>query len=368
MSSPTLFAVIMAGGSGTRFWPASVHSRPKQFLPISGGLPMIVETFRRLDGLVPAERVLVVTAAGQVALVREALPGLPRENILAEPEARNTAPCVAWAAYEIARRDPSAIQVVLPADHVIRPATDFQMTLLAAAEEAASEGTDGGLYTFGIEPTYPATGYGYIRVAERRGESRGQEIFSVAHFVEKPDEERAKAFLAEGGYFWNAGIFVWHTGAILRAIEKLTPALAAGMTRIMAGAGTADAEAILTQEYAQLDKDPVDIAIMERASDVRLVPISYTWNDVGSWKALDEISEKDADGNTAVLDLMGELIAIDAKNNLVYAEGARVVALVGVEGLAVVQTDEATLVCPLDRAQDVKRIVDELKVRGGRFL
>ena len=368
MSSPTLFAVIMAGGSGTRFWPASIAARPKQFLPISGGLPMIVETFQRLEGLVPAERVLVVTAASQAELVRAALPQLPPENILAMREARNTAPCVAWAAYEIARRDPNAIQVVLPADHVIRPAEDFRETLRAAAEEAASEGAEGGLYTFGIEPTFPATGYGYIRVAQRRGESRGQEIYSVAKFVEKPDEERAKAFLAEGGYFWNAGIFVWHTGAIQRAIETLTPKLAGGMERIMASAGTAAAVEVLTKEYAQLDKDPVDIAIMERAPDVRLLPISYTWNDVGSWKALEEISEKDAHGNAAVLDLEGELLAIDAKNNLVYAEGARVIALVGVEGLAVVQTDEATLVCPLDRAQDVKRIVDELKARGGRFL
>ena len=201
MSTPTIYAVIMAGGSGTRFWPASVAERPKQFLPISGGLPMIVETFRRLEGLVDAAHVLVVTAESQAALVRDALPELPAENILAEPEARNTAPCVAWAAYEIARRDPEAIQVVLPADHVIRPAADFRDTLLAAAEVAATEGAKGGLYTFGVEPTFPATGYGYIQVRRERGKSRGQTLFDVERFVEKPDEERAKVD-GNGGVFY----------------------------------------------------------------------------------------------------------------------------------------------------------------------
>ena len=169
MTSPTLYAVIMAGGSGTRFWPASVAARPKQFLPISGGLPMIVETYRRLEGLVAPKHVLVVTAASQVELVRAALPDLPAANILAEPEARNTAPCVAWAAYEIARRDPNAIQVVLPADHVIRPAEQFRATLIAAARQAAEDGVDGGLYTFGINPTFPATGYGYIKATDPIG-------------------------------------------------------------------------------------------------------------------------------------------------------------------------------------------------------
>lgn len=365
MSSPTLYAVIMAGGSGTRFWPASIAKRPKQFLPISGGLPMIEETYRRLDGLVDAEHVLVVTAADQAHLVREALPELPARNILAEPQARNTAPCVAWAAYEIARRDPNAVQVVLPADHVIRPAEKFRDTLRAAARQAALDGADGGLYTFGIEPTFPATGYGYIKAAEAQGESDGQAIYRVDSFVEKPAEDVARGYLAEGGYFWNAGIFVWHTGAILRAIESLTPKLAAGMQRIMAAPNDRE---LLAAEYGLLDKDPVDIAIMERAQDVRLMPIDYTWNDVGSWKALEEISTKDDHGNAVVMGKDGDFVRVEAHDNLVYAEGARVIALVGVEGLAVVQTDEATLVCPLDRAQDVKEIVAELKARGERFL
>ena len=361
MSTPPLYAVIMAGGSGTRFWPASTKARPKQFLPISGGLPMIVETYRRLEGLVPASRVLVVTAGSQAELVREALPELPAENVLCEPMARNTAPCVAWAAHEIARRDPSAVQVVLPADHVIRPAEEFRATLVAAAEASL----EGGLFTFGVEPDHPATGYGYIKAADKLGESQGQEVFAVERFVEKPELAVAEQYLTEGGYFWNAGIFVWHTPTILAALAELAPELDAGIGRIMAAGGDG---ATLAAEYAELPADPVDIAIMERAADVRLVPIGYTWNDVGSWKALDEITEKGEDGNAAVLAGGARIVAIDAKDNLAYAEGDHVIGLVGVEGLAVVRTEKATLICPLDRAQDVKKIVQELEGDGPEFL
>jgi mannose-1-phosphate guanylyltransferase len=358
MTSPALYAVIMAGGSGTRFWPASRIARPKQFMPISGGVSMIEETYRRLKGLVPAERVLVVTAESQVALVAECLPELPPENILAEPCARNTAPCVAWAAHEIAKRDPDAIQVVLPADHVIQPADAFQKTLMAAAKAA----TEGGLFTFGVDPDHPATGYGYIKTEAELAPSDGEPVFAVERFVEKPNLAEAKGFLAEGGYYWNAGIFVWSTSSILDALAKYVPDLDAGIRRIV------EDGADLASEYAALEGAPVDKAIMERSDQVRLMPITYTWNDVGSWKALHEISEIRADGNAAVLEEGGKLVAIDAKHNLVYAEGARVIALVGVEGLAVVQTETATLVCPLDRAQDVKLVVDELKASGKEFL
>jgi mannose-1-phosphate guanylyltransferase len=313
---------------------------------------------RRLEGLVPAERVLVVTAESQAALVAECLPELPAENILAEPCARNTAPCVAWAAHEIAKRDPNAIQVVLPADHVIQPPEAFRKTLAAAANAAM----EGGLFTFGVEPDHPATGYGYIKTSEQLGLSEGEPVFRVERFVEKPNLDKALEFLSEGGFYWNAGIFVWSTKSIVDAIAEYVPELDAGIRRIV------EDGADLATEYAGLPADPVDVAIMERSNQVRLLPITYTWNDVGSWLALSEITEKDADGNGAVLQPDGKLVSIESTNNLVYAEGARVIALVGVEGLAVVQTDKATLVCPLDRAQDVKRVVDELKASGKEFL
>lgn len=353
-----LYAIIMAGGSGTRFWPASRKARPKQYLPIHGSSPMLTQTFARLEGLVDAEHTLVVTAASQVEHVRACLPELAAENVLGEPEARNTAPCVGWAAHEVARRNPDAVQVVLPADHVIQPPEAFRRTVAAAAACAREEGA---LFTFGVRPDHPATGYGYIQTAERHGERDGIAIYSVARFVEKPDRERAEGFLAEGGFYWNAGIFVWSTRAILAAIERYVPPLHAGLQRLGSGED-------LAEVYADLPAEPVDIAIMERAEDVRLLPIDYSWSDVGSWAALPGLSAPDAEGNWAALSRGAQLVTHDAKGCVAFAEGERVVALVGVEDLVVVAAGEATLVCPRDRAEEVKAIVEKLKESGPQFL
>ena len=359
MSQPDLYAVIMAGGSGTRFWPASRAARPKQFLPISGGAPMIEETRLRLEGLVAPEHVLVVTAASQAAAVRAALPGLPPENLIAEPEARNTAPAVALAAFEIARRDPEAIQVVLPADHVISPPEAFRASLAAAAEEAASGDV---LLTFGIRPTEPATGYGYIEAGDRLHERRGVPVHAVAKFHEKPLRERAEEYVASGRFFWNAGIFVWSTAAILAAVERHLPVMHAGLEAWALG------ERQLDEVYTSLDKQPVDTAILERAANVRMMPIDYSWNDVGSWAALPELGDPDADGNWISTSDGARVVSIDSTSNVVYAEGKRVVALIGTHDLVVVQTEDATLVCPRDRAQEVKQIVESLRKAAPEFL
>src|SRR5262245_18942375 len=226
MDRPELFAVVMAGGSGTRFWPASRRARPKQFLPVCGGQPMIAATCARLEGLVPWERILIVTAESQSALVRAALPRLPRENLLAEPAARNTAPCVAFAAEEIARRARDAVQVVLPSDHVIHPTSAFQDTLAAAAEEAAESDV---LVIFGVKPDHPATGYGYIEAGARTGLRRATPVHAVARFVEKPARARAEEFLASKRYYWNSGMFVWRTSAIRAALRAHAPAIADGL-------------------------------------------------------------------------------------------------------------------------------------------
>ena len=359
MSQPDIYAVIMAGGSGTRFWPASRAARPKQFLPISGAAPMIEETRSRLEGLVAPEHVLVVTAASQVAAVRAALPGLPPENLIAEPEARNTGPAVALAAFEIARRDPHAVQVVLPADHVIAPAEAFRASLAAAAEEATAEDV---LLTFGVRPTEPATGYGYIEVGEVLHETRGVPVHAVTKFHEKPVRERAEEYLATGRCFWNAGIFVWSTAAILAAVERHLPVVHAGLTAWALG------ERQLDEVYRSLDRQPVDTAILERAENVRTMPIDYRWNDVGSWAALPELSDPDGDGNWTSATGGAQVVSLDSTSNVVYAEGQRVVALVGVRDLVVVQTKDATLVCPRERAQEVKRIVEALGKQAPEFL
>jgi mannose-1-phosphate guanylyltransferase len=358
MTSPTLFAVVMAGGSGTRFWPASRRARPKQFLPISGGQAMLAETCARLAGLVPRERILVVTAESQAALVRAALPELPRANVLCEPAARNTAPCVAFAAEEVARRASDSIQVVLPADHVIHPLESFQRTLRAAVAAATREDA---LVIFGVRPDHPATGYGYIEAGATLAELDGIPLYAVKRFVEKPERARAEQFLAAGTFLWNSGMFVWRTRAIRAALAEHAPALTDGFARIARGEA-------LERIYPTLPSVAIDVAVLEKARDVRMLPIDYTWNDVGSWSALPDVHRADAQGNWRALSGGARLLAEDARGCVAYAEGNEVVALIGVQDLVVVRAGNATLVCPRARAQDVKKIVERLASEGPEFL
>ena len=356
MQAPEIYAIIMAGGSGTRFWPASRRDRPKQYLKISGGLPMLAETWSRLGGLVPPERVLVVTTADQVAEVQASLPELPPLNILAEPEARNTGPCVALAAFEVAHRSPDSIQLVLPADHVIRPKEAFHRTVNAAASEANLRGS---LIVFGIKPTWPATGFGYIEAGEVVRDVDGLPVHRVKRFVEKPDPVRAQNFLSEGGFYWNAGIFVWHTDAILRAVEKHMPQAHASLSKVKKGAD-------LSEVYREIPAKSVDVAILEQAKNVRMLPVDYFWSDVGSWDALSDVQEKDANEN--VTSGGTELIADDARDCIVHGDPGEITALIGVSDLIVVHSGNATLVCHRDRAQDVKRLVERLQAEGRSFL
>jgi mannose-1-phosphate guanylyltransferase len=355
MQTQDLYAVIMAGGSGTRFWPASRSSRPKQFLPITGPRPMLAETFLRLEVLVAPERTLVVTAADQAELVRECLPELPAENLIAEPVARNTAAAVALGAFEVARRNPRAVQIVLPADHHIEPVDRFRATLHAGAVDAARHG---GLVTFGIEPTHPATGYGYIETGERLREVEGHAVRAVTRFVEKPNRERAEEFLATGRFLWNAGIFCWRVDAILADYERFLPALHHALRDLASG------DPRLSQVYPDLPSLPVDVAILERAQDVRTLPIDYTWNDVGSWAALHDLEPAGTDGNWRRLVEGAEFLVQDATGCLAYSEDPELIAVVGVSDLIVVRAGRATLVCPRERAQDVKKIVDALRERA----
>ncbi len=353
-----LYAVILAGGSGTRFWPASRRSRPKQFLPIWGGRPMIAETCERLRGLVPPARTLVVTAENQAELVRAALPELPGENLLAEPAGRNTAPGIALAAEVLAGRGGDAVQVVLPSDHVIRPTEAFQRTLQAAAEEAASAEV---LVIFGVRPDHPATGYGYIAAGEELHERGGIPVLAVQRFVEKPDLARAREFLASGRYLWNSGMFVWRTSAIRAALRLHAPAIAQAFQGWRSGES-------LRSIYAALPKAAVDTAVLERAANVRLLPIDYSWSDVGTWAALSEIHAADERGNWPVLSGGARLVTEDASGCLAYAEGDEVIALLGVRDLVVVRAGDATLVCPRDRVQEVRALVERLESEDSRFL
>jgi mannose-1-phosphate guanylyltransferase len=351
-----LFAIVLAGGSGTRFWPASRAARPKQFLPIGDSAPLIVQTFERLAGLVPAERVLVVTAREQAHLVREHLPQLPAANVLEEPCARNTAACVAWAALEVEKRHPGALQLVLPADHVIAPISRFADTVRAACEESRA---NGGLLTFGIRPTFAATGYGYIETGPCIAARAGHAVHAVARFVEKPPRALAEEFLATGRFLWNAGIFLWSGPHVLAALRQHASDVLAPLEALVAGRARID------DVYPKLRSSPIDVALMEKAHGVKTVPIDYTWSDVGSWTALEDLHAPDADGNWLNLSGGARLVAVDAHANVVHAETDEVIALVGVDGLVVVRAGNATLVLPRERAQDVREIVARLKSSDG---
>lgn len=356
-----LHAVIMAGGSGTRFWPESRTHRPKQLLPVTGGRAMLAETALRLDPLVPMERTWVVTNALQVQGVRRALPELPVSNVLVEPCARNTAPCVALAAAVLADQDPEAVMAVLPADHAVQPAADFRRALAAGAEAAQEKGV---FVTFGIPPTYPATGYGYIRRGRLLGSEDGMDRFQVRAFKEKPDEATAKEFLAGGDYLWNSGIFLWRVDTLLEAVEAHMPELHAGIRRIAEAVGTDDFQDVVDRVYPGLPSVPVDVGIMEQVDGVQVLSTPFEWSDVGSWKALYELKEKDADGNAGVFPQGGALLAEDAHGVLAYSSEPQVVAVLGLDDVVVVRTADAVLVAHRDRAEEVKCFVDALKKRG----
>jgi len=351
----SIHVVILAGGAGTRFWPAGRRDRPKQLLPIASDRTMLRETLARCETLAPPNRTWIVTNERQAADTRTEAPEIPPAQILAEPHMRNTAAAIALAAAHIARREPDAVMVVLPADHVIQPPELFARTFEAAAKRAREAGT---LITVGIEPTGPATGYGYIETGDPVAEIDGFEVRAVKSFKEKPDAPTAAAFLAAGGYFWNAGTFVWSVDTFLAALNEHLPAHQAVLDTMASDLDAGRAPA--ADDYARFENVPVDIGIMERAQNVEVIPARFEWDDVGSWLALDRLRERDEQGNVVT----GEHVGIDTSDCIVIGRPDHVIATIEVADLIIVSTPDATLVCPKDRAEDVKKIVEQLKARG----
>ncbi len=348
------YAVVMAGGVGSRFWPHSRRRRPKQFLNVQGDDSLLEATVRRLRGLVPDERILVVAGPEFTPLIRDHLPSLPPENLIVEPAARGTAPCLGLAARVIERRDPRAVMAVFPADHVIQPLSTFHRTVGAAFAVAERERC---LVTFGIAPTGPATGFGYIEVGAelRRGRPK---VFAAMRFVEKPDVATAKRYLGTGRYLWNSGMFVWRVDVLREALERYEPAIARAVDALTA---TSDGRSRLFEELRSVS---IDVAVMERAERVAVVASEFEWNDVGSWAAMEAIWPRDGHGNAA----RGPVLQIDCRNTVASADG-RLIAMVGVEDLIVVDSPDAILICPKDRAEEVRRVVDALAKGGdGKYL
>jgi mannose-1-phosphate guanylyltransferase len=346
------YAVIMAGGIGSRFWPASRKERPKQFLDVFGDGTLIQNTVARLQGLIPPERCLIVTHDRYVEQTRKQLPAVPDENILAEPISRNTAPCITYAATTLADRDPDATMVVLPADHVIGNVERFHETLEVALEAAQDPDA---LVTIGIEPTYPATGYGYIQYdSEESDENEDLQAYPVRTFAEKPDQSTAERFIDSGDFLWNSGMFIWRADTILEQVERHLPD-AHNAFEPVREAGDGVDEETLTQAFQDSPRISIDYGVMEQADTVYVVPGSFEWNDVGDWRAVYDLSEKDEHGNV----IEGNVIMQDSSRCYVQA-GDRLVVLVGIHDSVVVDTDDAVLVCNRDSAQQVKQVVEYL--------
>ncbi len=354
----SFYAVIMAGGSGTRFWPLSRRARPKQFLAIGTPRTLIEETVGRLAPLIPPERAMVVAGEGHVPAIRGLLPD---QWLVTEPCARNTAPCVGLAAIHLMARDPDAVMAVLPADHHIADAAGFRR-LIAAAEERAREGE---IVTLGIRPDRPETGYGYIHYnrEDTLATSSGVEVCGVRRFVEKPPKAVAERYLAEGGYLWNSGMFIFTARRILSDIRRYLPAMAAALDRIALALGTPAEAEVTAREFNGMESVSIDYGVMEHAERVRVVPADIGWNDVGHWAALADFGTPDAAGNvvSGLGDRPGNVALIDTRDAIVQSSAGRFIALLGVDNLVVVDTPDALLLCARDRVQDVRRVVSRLE-------
>lgn len=347
-SSSDVFPVIMAGGSGTRFWPLSRASRPKQFLPLATRRPLIVETLARLKGLAGPKQSYVVCGAAHAPMVRKALPTLPRPNVLVEPQARNTAPAIALATAHVAKVNPQGVLVVIPSDQHVADVPAFQRSLAEAIEVARA----GHIVTLGIHPTRPETGYGYIQLgAPLTGAAR-----RVARFAEKPDRATAEQYLVSGEYLWNAGLFVFRADVMLEAFKHHLPELALALDEVRGALGTKKEAKVLAQAFAKMPATSIDYGVAEKAANMAVVPSRCGWSDVGSFNALPEVRPLDEHGNL----VDGDALAIDSSGCVVLADG-RLVAVVGMKDVVVVDTKDAVLVLPKDKSQDVRKVVEALK-------
>lgn len=352
-----LHAVIMAGGSGTRFWPASRKSMPKQLLGLSGERTMIQATSDRLEGLVPAERRMVVTNHSLISAIAGQLPEFPIENIVGEPCKRDTAPCIGLSAAMVARKDPEGIMAVMPSDHVIGTPEQF-CDAIRAGEKLVEEDSE-RIVTFGIKPTYPAESFGYIERSEAIS-AVGVAAFNVARFREKPDRATAEEYLESGRFYWNSGIFVWKAATILDALKDSQPEMYDHLQRIADSMGSESFESTLQSEFSAIKGTSIDYAVMETYPKVVVIEAPFSWDDVGSWQALERLNPRDGDGNTVV----GSHFGIDTTGSIIYGNSDHTIVTIGVNDLIVVQTPDATLVAPKSAEERVREAVKLLESNG----
>ncbi|WP_165226557.1 mannose-1-phosphate guanylyltransferase [Aquisphaera insulae] len=353
-----LYAIIMAGGSGTRFWPKSRRDRPKQLLRLHGEATMLQQTVARILPEVAAERIIVVTGADQAEATRAQLPEVPAANVVAEPCPRDTAACVGLAAWIVRKRDPNGTMIVMPADHVIAPESVFLETLHAGLSVVDADPS--ALVTFGVRPTRPETGYGYIERGELLESIDGIPVNRVVQFREKPDRQTAEQFLAAGRFAWNSGLFLWRARTILDELGRHRPDLAEALARVAESLGTPDEAAVIAREYPNLPRAPIDKAVMEKAANVRVLEVRYDWNDVGDWRSLATLLDADAQGNAT----QGDVITQDTRNSIVISDDGGLVATIGLDDIVVVQSGGATLVARRSQLDQLKGLVEGLTKDG----
>ena len=355
-------AMIMAGGGGTRFWPRSRNARPKQFLSFAADRTLLQATADRIAPVIAAERTWVLTGDAYTAESALQLPEIPTDQIVGEPFRRDTAPCVGLGAALIAKRDPDATIIVMPADHLIEPEREFQRAALAA-EQFANEFPN-ALFTFGIPPTFPSTGYGYIHRGPVAAERNGIRLSKVLEFKEKPDADLAEQYVVSGNYEWNSGIFVWKAKTILKQLQANRPDIHDACIRIADGWDTPNRDAIFRNEYEAIKGTSIDFAVMETAPERMVLQAPYKWDDVGSWLALERHNPQDAAGNT----VQGHHVGIDTTGCVIAGEAGHLIATIGVSDLVIIQAGDATLVARKQDEGRVKEIVDRLKKGGEKFL
>jgi mannose-1-phosphate guanylyltransferase len=349
----TMYALIMAGGKGTRFWPRSREKKPKHLLKILSGKTILRETVDRIKALVPDENIYVVTSRGHANEVNRLIPEIPAAHVLAEPVGRNTAPCIGLAALHVCKRDPEGVMAVFPSDHFVGHKREF-IRIISIAAKMAERG--GALITVGVTPTGPEIGYGYVEKGKILARLKNEDIYRAKSFREKPDLKKAKTFLRSGQFLWNSGIFVWKASTILGAIKVYLPELHEGLLEIEKALGTRRENDVLKKVYERLAPVSIDYGIMEKSSEVLLVRGDFGWSDVGNWDALWELLEKDEERNVVI----GQGIAVDSRKSFVYSPD-KLVALINVENLIIVDTEDSILICKRGMSQDVRKIVDILE-------
>lgn len=353
------YAVIMAGGGGTRLWPLSRQATPKQLLPLIADSTLFQTALKRLQRVFSPEHILVVTNQQQAARLQEQAPELKPENFLLEPQPRGTAAAIGLAAAYLQARDPGAVMAVLTADHYIGNEAEFERYLLAARQLAEQ----GHLVTLGIEPSYAATQFGYIQLGAALAEVDGYTAYKAQRFKEKPAAAEAEAMLVEGGYAWNSGMFIWQVARIWQEFQRHMPELHEALEKISAAWNQTDFATVLAYEWPRIAAQTIDYGVMEQAADVAVIPArDMAWNDVGSWSSLFEVLEVDASGN---LVLSERHLDIDSRNVLIHSNGQeRMVVTVGVENMVVVDTGDVLLICSKERAQDLRKVIELLKEKG----